>query len=76
VAGALLPDVLRSDPARPASFPHNGRALRDAAADTFLAMITNGKVTREGVGAHGDLIAEFPYLGPPHGSAAPRKDAT
>jgi hypothetical protein len=26
------------------------------------------KVTGDKVGPHGDLIAEFPYLGPPHSS--------
>jgi hypothetical protein len=36
------------------------------AADTSLAIITNGKVTGDGVGPHGDLLDEFPYLGPPH----------
>jgi hypothetical protein len=66
VAGTLLPDVLRYDPTRPASFPDNGRALNDDAADTFLAILTNGKVTQDGIGAHDDLLAEFPYLGPPH----------
>jgi len=65
-AGALLPDVLRYDPTRPASFPDNGRALNDDAADTFLAILTNGKVMQDGIGAHDDLLAEFPYLGPPH----------
>jgi Domain of unknown function (DUF4331) len=66
VAGTLLPDVLRYDPVRPASFPDNGRALSDDAADTFLAIITNGKVMGDGIGPHDDLLAEFPYLGPPH----------
>ena len=66
VAGTLLPDILRYDPTRPAAFPHNGRALRDDAADTFLTIITNGKVTGDGIGPHGDLLAEFPYVGPPH----------
>ena len=69
VAGTLLPDILRYDPSRPASFPDNGRALSDDAADTFLSIVTNGRVTADGVGPHGDLLAEFPYLGPPHGSA-------
>jgi hypothetical protein len=32
----------------------------------FLAILTNGKVTGDKVGPHGDLIPEFPYLGPPH----------
>ncbi len=66
VAGTLLPDVLSYDPTRPASFPSNGRTLTDDAADAFLAILTNGKVTGDKVGAHVDLLAEFPYLGPPH----------
>lgn len=69
VAGTLLPDLLRYDPTRPASFPVNGRALRDDVSDAFLAILTNGKVTGDGVGPHGDLLAEFPYLGPPHRAA-------
>jgi hypothetical protein len=32
----------------------------------FFAMLTNGKVTGDKVGPHGDLLDEFPYLGPPH----------
>ena len=66
VAGTLLPDILRYDPTRPAAFPENGRALPDDAADTFLTIITNGKVTRDGIGSHGDLLVDFPYVGPPH----------
>jgi hypothetical protein len=66
VAGTLLPDLLRYDPTRPASYPHNGRRPSDDAADAFLAVITNGKVTGDGVGPHGDMLAEFPYLGQPH----------
>jgi hypothetical protein len=66
VAGTLLPDILRYDSTRPASFPDNGRALSDDAVDIFLAILTNGKVTRDGIGPHGDLLPEFPYLGPPH----------
>lgn len=71
VAGTMLPDLLRYDPARPASYPQNGRRLSDDAADAFLTVITNGKVTRDGVGPHGDLLPEFPYLGPPHKAATP-----
>ena len=67
VAGTLLPDLLRYNRARPASFP-NGRTLTDDVADAFLAILTNGKVTGDKIGPHGDLIAEFPYLGPPHSS--------
>jgi Domain of unknown function (DUF4331) len=65
-ARTLLPDVLPYDPTHPASFPGNGRTLTDDAGDAFLAILTNGKVTGDQIGAHVDLLAEFPYLGPPH----------
>ena len=67
-AQSLLPDMMRYDPTRPASYPQNGRALNDDVVDGFLAILTNGKVTGDGVGPHRDLLAEFPYLGPPHGA--------
>src|SRR6476620_10502112 len=66
VARTLLPDVLPYDPRRPASFPRNGRTLTDDAADAFLAVLTNGKVTGDNVGPHRDILNEFPYLGSPH----------
>jgi hypothetical protein len=66
VAGTLLPDIMSYDPTRPASFPGNGRTLTDDAGDAFPAIFTNGKVTEDGIAAHSDLLAEFPYLGPPH----------
>jgi hypothetical protein len=69
VAGTMLPDVMRYDPRRPTRYPDNGRALRDDAADSFMAILTNGKVTGDGIGPHGDLLAEFPYLGPPHNAS-------
>src|SRR5206468_2242424 len=47
VARTLLPDLLPYDPARPASFPDNGRTLTDDAVDAFLAILTNGKVTAD-----------------------------
>jgi hypothetical protein len=65
-ARTLLPDVMPYDPTRPASFPSNGRTLTDDAGDAFVAILTNGKVTEDKVGPHGDLLPEFPYLGPPH----------
>jgi hypothetical protein len=68
VAGTLLPDVLSYDLRRPASFPDNGRTLTDDAFDSFIRILTNGKVTEDKVGPHGDLLAEFPYVGPPHQS--------
>jgi hypothetical protein len=66
VAGTLLPDVLHYDPTRPASYPDNGRALTDDVVDFFLPLLTNGKVTRDNVDPHTDLLASFPYVGAPH----------
>jgi hypothetical protein len=68
VAGKMLPELLFYDPTLAASFPDNGRTLTDDAADAFLAILTNGKVTENKAGPHSDLLAEFPYLGPPHNS--------
>ncbi len=70
VAGTLLPDVLSYDPTCLASFPDNGRTLTDDAFDVFIRILTNGKVTEDKVGAHGDLLLAFPYVGPPHQSRA------
>jgi hypothetical protein len=39
--------------------------LNDDAGNAFLAIFTNGRVTKDGVGPHSDLLAEFPYVGPP-----------
>src|ERR1700730_5386953 len=61
--------VLRPDAS--ASFPSNGRTLTDDAADAFLAVLTNGRVTGDKVGPHIDLLVEFPYLGPPHNISVP-----
>jgi hypothetical protein len=66
VAGTLLPDILIYDPKRRASFPDNGRGLTDDVVDVFFGVLTNGKVTRDNVGPHTDLLTDFPYLGPPH----------
>jgi hypothetical protein len=65
-AGKLLPDILPYNPAHPASFPQNGRALTDDGASIFLAIFTNGKVKSHRASPHRDFLAEFPYLGPPH----------
>jgi hypothetical protein len=70
VAGTLLPDVLHYDPTQPAAFPNNGRALTDDVVDFFLPILTNGKVTQDNVGPHKDLLAAFPYVGPPHKARA------
>src|SRR5215510_15874841 len=66
VARTLLPDILFYDPRGPTRFPHNGRTLTDDVVDVFFALLTNGKVTGDTVGPHGDLLDAFPYLGPPH----------
>jgi hypothetical protein len=66
VAATLLPDILPYDSSRPASFPDNGRTLTDDAFDFFMRVLTNGKVNGDNVGPHGDLLLEFPYVGPPH----------
>lgn len=65
-AGILPPDLLSYTPARPAAFPGNGRTLTDDVSDAFLRILTNGKITGDGIGPHSDLLTEFPYLGPPH----------
>jgi hypothetical protein len=83
---SILLDRLTRPAASPLPFPGtfgaarvslargNGRTLSDDTGDVFLAVATNGKVTDDKIGAHGDLLAEFPYLGPPHN--APRDQAT
>ena len=66
LANTLLPDIMPFVPGRPAVYPANGRGLTEDVIDHFLNLFTNGKVTEDGVGPHTDLLAEFPYLGPPH----------
>ena len=65
-AGILLPDILPYDPSKPASYPANGRTLTDDGIDVFLSILTNGKVTRDNVGPHTDLLTSFPYVGSSH----------
>ncbi len=75
VAGTMLPDVLPYDPSKPASYPTNGRALSDDVVDLFLPLLSNGKVTGDKVGPHKDLLASFPYVGPPHKARSAEKVA-
>ena len=65
IARKLLPDILSYDPREPVRYPHNGRTLTDDVADLFFSIYANRNVTDK-VGPHGDLLDEFPYLGPPH----------
>ena len=66
LAEPMLPDILPYDPTRPVGYPDNGRLLTDDVGDYVLAILTNGRVTEDGVGPHEDFLSEFPYLGPPH----------
>jgi len=75
VAETLLPDILPYNPAAPAVYPKNGRTLTDDVVDFFLPLLSNGKVTQDKVGPHKDLLAQFPYLGPPHKARATERVA-
>lgn len=66
VAAAQFPDVLPYQPANPISYPSNGRLLTDDVELYFLPMVTNGRIKGDGLKPHTDLLAEFPYVGPPH----------
>jgi hypothetical protein len=68
-ARIVLPDILRYDRTQPASYP-NGRALTDDVFSARFAWLTNGKITSDGLKPHDDMLAEFPYLGPPNRYAA------
>jgi hypothetical protein len=65
IADILLPDVLTFDYSSSAGFL-NGRRLQDDVIDIELNLVTNGKVTGDGVGPHTDYLSDFPYLGKPH----------
>jgi Domain of unknown function (DUF4331) len=65
IAKILLPDVLTYDYSSTAGYL-NGRRLQDDVIDISLNLVTNGKVTGDGVGPHTDYLADFPYLGRPH----------
>jgi hypothetical protein len=65
IAEILLPDILTFDFSSSAGFL-NGRRLQDDVIDIELNLVTNGKITGDGVSPHTDYLADFPYLGPPH----------
>ena len=60
----VLPDILHYDRTQPATYP-NGRVLTDDVYSLRFAWLTNGKVPPSGLKPHDDLLAHFPYLGPP-----------
>lgn len=66
VAETLLPDILPFDQTQAAAYPHNGRTLTDDVMGVFLPILTNNTVMAHGLRPHDDLLAEFPYVGPPH----------
>ena len=61
----MLPDILCYNRAQPTAYP-NGRALTDDVFSARLAWLTHGRVASQGLKPHDDLLAEFPYLGPPN----------
>ncbi|MEV4759656.1 DUF4331 family protein [Micromonospora sp. NPDC049559] len=60
-----LPDLLRYDRSKPAAYP-NGRALVDDVFSYRFAWLSNGKIPPTGLQPHGDMLPNFPYLGPPN----------
>jgi hypothetical protein len=61
----VLPDILHYDRTKPATYP-NGRVPTDDVYSLRFAWLTNGKVPPSGLKPHDDLLARFPYLGPPN----------
>jgi hypothetical protein len=61
----VLPDILRYDRTKPATYP-NGRVPTDDVFSMRFAWLTHGKVPPTGLRPHGDLMAEFPFFGPPN----------
>jgi len=66
IALEWLPNILRYDYTSAGGYP-NGRKLADDIADSGLRLITQGRITTDLVAPHTDYLADFPYLGPPHG---------
>lgn len=64
-ARTLLPDILRYDGTEPAHYP-NGRVPTDDVFSARMIFMTHGRTTAQPVRPHDDLLAHFPYLGPPN----------
>jgi Domain of unknown function (DUF4331) len=60
----VLPDILHYDRTKPATYP-NGRILTDDVYSFRFAWLSNGKIPPSGLKPHDNLLAGFPYLGPP-----------
>ena len=61
----LLPDILHYDRTRPAHYP-NGRVMTDDVFSTRMIFMVHGQATPQNIGPHDDLMAAFPFLGPPN----------
>jgi hypothetical protein len=61
----VLPDILHYDRTKRATYP-NGRVLTDDVYSLRFAWLSNGKIPPSGLKPHDDLLARFPYLGPPN----------
>jgi hypothetical protein len=55
---------LTANRTRPAHYP-NGRVLTDDVFSARMIFMTHGQASPQGVRPHDDLLAHFPYLGPP-----------
>jgi hypothetical protein len=64
-ARQVLPDILHYDRTKLAAYP-NGRVPADDVYSMRFAWLTNGRIPPTGLKPHDDLLAHFPYLGPPH----------
>jgi Domain of unknown function (DUF4331) len=64
-ARTLLPDILHYDRTRPAHYP-NGRVMTDDVFSARMIFMVYGQATPQPVKPHDDLLAHFPYLGPPN----------
>ena len=61
----LLPDILHYNRTRPARYP-NGRVMTDDVFSARMIFMVHGQATPQSVKPHDDLLAHFPYLGPPN----------
>ncbi|MGB6455123.1 MAG: DUF4331 family protein [Streptosporangiaceae bacterium] len=64
-----LPDILRYDRTKPASYP-NGRVLTDDVYSNRFRWLSNGQIVPDGLHPHDDMSSDFPFLGPPNPSPA------
>ena len=63
-ARTLSPDILHYDRTRPAHYP-NGRVMTDDVFSARMIFMVHGQATPQPIKPHDDLMAVFPFLGPP-----------